>query len=79
MRNKNKFLILASILLAACSADPLQESPDATGGPREETAAVKICNTSDNAAAGTLIAKFGDDAIPAQNTPRPAPEGPGRQ
>ena len=65
MRNKNKFLILASILLAACSADPLQESPDATGGPREETAAVKICNTSDNAAAGTLIAKFGDAAIPA--------------
>lgn len=46
MRNKTKILILASILLAGCTTDPLQESPDATGGP-EQTAAAKICNTSD--------------------------------
>ena len=56
MRDINKFLILASVLLAACTTDPLQESPDATGGP-EATTAVKICNTSDDAVRGTLIAK----------------------
>ena len=64
MRDINKFLILASVLLAACTTDPLQESPDATGGP-EATTAVKICNTSDDAVRGTLIAKFSDEAIPA--------------
>ena len=64
MRNKTKILILASILLAGCTTDPLQESPDATGGP-EQTAAAKICNTSDDAVRGTLIAKFNDEAIPS--------------
>lgn len=64
MRDINKFLILASVLLAACTTDPLQESPDATGGP-EATTAVKICNTSDDAVRGTLIAKFSEEAIPA--------------
>lgn len=64
MRNKQKILILASILLAACTSDPLQESPDATGSAGE-AAAAKICNTSYNAVRGTLIAKFTDDAIPS--------------
>lgn len=63
MRNKQKFLILASILLAACTSDPLQESPDATGSAGEAPAA-KICNTSHNAVRGTLIAKFTDEAVP---------------
>lgn len=63
MRNKQKFLILASLLLAACASDPLQESPDAPGNAGEVIAA-KICNTSENAVRGTLIAKFTDDAIP---------------
>lgn len=63
MRNKPKFLILASLLLAACASDPMQESPDAPGDAGEAIAA-KICNTSENAVRGTLIAKFTDDAIP---------------
>lgn len=63
MRNKQKFLILASLLLAACASDPMQESPDAPGDAGEVIAA-KICNTSDNAVRGTLIAKFTDEAIP---------------
>lgn len=63
MRNKKKLLILASILLAACTSDPLQESLDATGGAGD-TAAAKICNTSEDAIRGTLIAKFDERAIP---------------
>ena len=63
MRNNKKFLILASILLAACTSDPMQERPDATGAAGD-TAAAKICNTSDHAAQGTLIAKFDEQAVP---------------
>lgn len=62
--NKKKLLILASLLLAACTTDPLEESPETTGGGANVPDA-KICNTSDDAVRGTLVAKFHDDAIPA--------------
>lgn len=29
MQNTKKFLILATLMLAACTSDPFQESPDA--------------------------------------------------
>ncbi len=65
MRKKNRILILASVLLAACTTtEPMQESPDATTG-NGDAAAVKICNTAADAHRGTLIAKFNDEAIPA--------------
>lgn len=62
MRNKSVFSILTLLLLAACTTEPLPEAPGATDGP---AAAAKICNTSEDAVRGTLIAKFNDDAIPA--------------
>lgn len=63
MLNKKNILILAFVLLASCTTDPLRESPDAGAGSGD-AAAAKICNTSDDAVRGTLIAKFDDDAIP---------------
>ena len=65
MQNTKKFLILASLLLAACSSDPLQEAPG--GAESTQTAAEsKICNASEigQAVRGQLIAKFDDEAIP---------------
>lgn len=62
MHNKTKSLILASLLLAACSTDTLQEMP---GNEAEQSvAASKICNSSEDAVAGSLIVYFADNAIP---------------
>ncbi|OUN57967.1 S8 family peptidase [Alistipes sp. An66] len=63
MQNRKKVLILASILLAACATDPIQESTDTVVTP-EETVAAKICNTSQSAIKGMIIAKFNDEVIP---------------
>lgn len=62
MQNTKKLLIFATLLLAACTSDPLQEPSGATGDAGE-TAISKICNTSPHATPGTLIAKFNEDAI----------------
>ena len=64
MQNKIKFLIFASLLLSACTSDPMQE-PAATTGTPDEIAATKICNTSEKAVGGTLIVKFNEESIPA--------------
>ncbi len=62
MHNKTKSLILASLLLAACSTDTFHEMP---GNETEQPVAVtKICNSADDAVAGSLIVYFDDDAIP---------------
>ena len=63
MQNSKKVVILASILLAACATDPIQESTDTVVTP-EETVAAKICNTSQSAIKGMIIAKFNDEVIP---------------
>lgn len=62
MQNTKKFLILASLMLAACSTDPLQEAPGADESV-QTAAEAKICNTSEKAIKGQLIAKFNEDAI----------------
>ena len=64
MQNTKKFLILATLMLAACTSDPFQESPDAVD-QAATIAEAKICNSSENAFKGKLIAKFNDEAIPA--------------
>lgn len=65
MQNTKKFLILASLLLAACSSDPMQEAPGSTESP-QTVAESKICNTAEigQAVKGQLIAKFDEEAIP---------------
>lgn len=58
-----KFLIPALVaLLAACSSDPLRE--DTPQGGVEIPGSAKICNTSQNAMEGTLVARFAEEAIP---------------
>ena len=59
MHNKTKLLIFASLLLAACSTDPMQEIPNRGDSAPEIETSDKICNTSDDAVAGSLIVKFG--------------------
>ena len=59
MHNKTKLLIFASLLLAACSTDPMQEIPNRGDSAPEIETSGKICNTSDDAVAGSLIVKFG--------------------
>lgn len=61
MKYRNRFLATASILLVSCTAENLQE-PSVPDGGRQVSE--KICNTSDDAVKGTLIAKFSDEAIP---------------
>ena len=61
MHNKTKLLIFASLLLAACSTDPMQEIPNRGDSAPEIETSGKICNTSDDAVAGSLIVKFGED------------------
>lgn len=63
MQNRKKILLLASILFAACSSDPIQDTSTAVEGPAE-VAAAKICNSSSEALKGTIIAKFDEEAIP---------------
>lgn len=63
MQNRKKVLILASILLAACATDPIQENSNTVVTP-EESVAAKICNTSESAVKGTIIAQFDDKVIP---------------
>ena len=65
MHNKTKLLIFASLLLAACSTDPMQEIPNRGDSAPEIETSDKICNTSDDAVAGSLIVKFGEEAIPS--------------
>lgn len=65
MHNKTKLLIFASLLLAACSTDPMQEIPNRGDSAPEIETSGKICNTSDDAVAGSLIVKFGEEAIPS--------------
>lgn len=61
MKYMKRLLIPAAILLASCTAGNLHE-PSVEGGIPEVSE--KICNTSRNAAPGSIIAKFDDDAIP---------------
>ena len=63
MHNKTKLLIFASLLLAACSTDPMQEIPNRGDSAPEIETSGKICNTSDDAVAGSLIVKFGEEAV----------------
>ena len=63
MHNKTKLLIFASLLLAACSTDPMQEIPNRGDSAPEIETSDKICNTSDDAVAGSLIVKFGEEAV----------------
>ena len=53
MQNTKKFLILATLMLAACTSDPFQESPDAVD-QAATIAEAKICNSSENAFKGKL-------------------------
>ena len=46
MHNKTKLLIFASLLLAACSTDPMQEIPNRGDSAPEIETSDKICNTS---------------------------------
>ena len=55
MHNKTKLLIFASLLLAACSTDPMQEIPNRGDSAPEIETSGKICNTSDDAVAGSVI------------------------
>lgn len=63
MQNRKKLLLLASILFAACSSDPIQDTSAPAEGPAQVTAA-KICNSSSEALKGTIIAKFDEAAVP---------------
>jgi len=62
MKHTNRFPVLAAVVvLVSCTAESLHEpSAEDIGSQVPE----KICNTSDNAVAGRLIAKFDDEAIP---------------
>lgn len=64
MQNTKKFLILASLMLAACTSDPLQQQTPGDDQNVQTVADGKICNTSDEALPGQLIAKFSEEAIP---------------
>jgi len=57
--NNRKILMLASLLLAACAADPLPEEP----APDAQAASRKIVNTSADAQRGTLLVCFDDAAV----------------
>ena len=46
MHNKTKLLIFASLLLAACSTDPMQEIPNRGDSAPEIETSDKICNTT---------------------------------
>lgn len=63
MQNRKKVLLLASILFASCSTDPIQDTTTPVSSP-EEVAAAKICNSSAEAVKGMIIAKFNEEAIP---------------
>lgn len=56
-----KFLLIAALLFAACTSDPMDETQPETGIP--EKAAHKIVNTSANAEQGTLLVYFDDRAV----------------
>ena len=55
-----KFLLLAAILLAGCTSDPMTE--EVGGGAEVPVVAHKITNTSVNAQAGSLLVYFDDAA-----------------
>ena len=63
MQNRKKILLLASILFAACSSDPIQDPSTPVDAPAQ-IAAAKICNSSSGALKGTIIAKFDEEAVP---------------
>ena len=60
MKYMNRLLALAIIMLASCTAENLPE-PEAGNG---RYVSEKICNTSDNAVKGKIIAKFSEEAVP---------------
>lgn len=61
MRYTNRFLTLAAILLVSCTAERLNDPSVPDAGQKVSE---KICNTSENAEEGVLIAKFCNEAIP---------------
>ncbi|WP_418982779.1 S8 family serine peptidase [Alistipes sp.] len=56
-----KFLLLAAILLAGCTSDPMTE--EAGGGAEVPAVAQKIVNTSVHAQSGSLLVCFDDAAV----------------
>ena len=70
MHNKTKLLIFASLLLAACSTDPMQEIPNRGDSAPEIETSDKICNTSDDAVAGSLIVNLAKKPFPVSNRMR---------
>ena len=70
MHNKTKLLIFASLLLAACSTDPMQEIPNRGDSAPEIETSGKICNTSDDAVAGSLIVNSAKKPFPVSNRMR---------
>ena len=58
-----KCLLFAAIFFAACSSDPLSESPGTTGYGSGDAEAQKIVNTATCAMAGSLLVYFDDEAV----------------
>lgn len=56
-----KFILIAALLFAACTSDPMEETQPGERVP--ENAAHKIVNTSVNAEQGALLVCFGDQAV----------------
>ena len=66
---KTKLLIFASLLLAACLTDTCGNT-EPRGIPLEIETSDKICNTSDDAVAGSLIVYLASEAVPVSNRMR---------
>lgn len=58
---QKKFILLAAILLAGCTSDPMDEQ--AAGGADTQAPVQKIVNTSVNAQSGSLIVFFDDESV----------------
>ena len=57
-----KYLLIAALLMAACTSDPMEEQPGGNGAP-EIAPAHKIVNTSVSAEQGTLLVYFDDESV----------------
>lgn len=57
-----KILLFAALLLASCTADPAMEQTDG-GAAATPVAAAKLINTPRDAKKGSLIVRFGDEAV----------------
>ena len=64
MHNKTKLLIFASLLLAACSTDPMQEIPNRGDSAPEIETSGKICNNLSVISAAAVFRNRSSDPEP---------------